>query len=61
MLIVNLNIRGLGGDIKARYLRKIIVGEGAEFVCIQETKTIVFSDARCYSLWGGQQSWMDTQ
>ena len=52
MLIVNLNIRGLGGGTKARYLRSIIGREEAEFVCLQKTKTSELSDARCYNLWG---------
>jgi len=52
MLIINLNIRGLGGGTKAHYLRKIIAREGAEFVCIQETKTMVCTDVICYALWG---------
>jgi len=33
MIIVNLNIRGLGGGTKARYMRHIIGREGADFVC----------------------------
>jgi len=52
MLIFNLNIRGLGGGIKARYLRRVISSEEAEFVCLQETKTEEVTDARCFSLWG---------
>ena len=52
MLIVNFNIRGMGGSIKTSYLRRIIGCEGAEFVCIQETKSKMFSDAKCFSLWG---------
>jgi len=52
MLIINLNIRGLGGGTKAKYLRHIIAREETVFVCIQETKALQFSDARCYSLWG---------
>ncbi|XP_068492295.1 uncharacterized protein [Phaseolus vulgaris] len=52
MIIVNLNIRGLRGSTKARYMRQIIACEGAKFVCIQETKAKVLSDAKCYSVWG---------
>jgi len=52
MLIVNLNIRGLGGGTKTRYLRQLIVGEGAEFVSLQETKTTNFTEGRCFALWG---------
>jgi len=52
MLIVNLNIRGLGGSVKARYLRYIIAREDANFACIQETKVNAITDARCFNLWG---------
>jgi len=52
MIIINLNVRGLGGGVKAKYLRNIIAKEGAEFVCLQETKLTKFSDNRCFSIWG---------
>ena len=52
MLIFNLNIRGLGGGTKARYLKRCIATEEVEFVCIQETKTVEITEARCFSLWG---------
>jgi len=59
MIIVNLNIRGLGGGTKARYMRHIIGREGADFVCVQETKSKELSDARCFSLWGDNKvGWM---
>ena len=60
MLIFNLNIRGLGGGTKARYLRRCIATEEAEFVCLQETKTVEVTDVRCYALWGGQQNRLDS-
>jgi len=34
MLIFNLNIRGLGGGTKVRYLRRCISREGVEFMCL---------------------------
>jgi len=52
MLIVNMNIRGLGGGTKARYIRQIIGSERAEFVCLQETKSKMLTEAKCFSLWG---------
>jgi len=52
MLIVSLNIRGLGGGTKTRYLRRIIASEGAKLVCLQETKTTVITYAKCFALWG---------
>jgi len=50
MIILNLNIRGLGGGTKANYIRHSIAREGVEFVCLQEVKAVVLSDARCFSL-----------
>ena len=52
MIILNLNIRGVGGGTKVRYLRRVIAGEGVDFVCLQETKAKVFTEAKCFSLWG---------
>ena len=52
MLIFNLNIRGLGGGTKVRYLRTCRSLEGVEFMCLQETKTAKVTDARCFSIWG---------
>ena len=51
MIIISLNIRGLGGGTKARYLSHLVSKEGAVFLCLQETKTSSFSDARCFLLW----------
>jgi len=42
MIIVNLNIRGLRGATKTRYLTWIIACEGAKFICLQEKKKQVF-------------------
>jgi len=50
MIIVNLNIRGLGGGTKANYIRHIIAKEGANLLCLQEVKAFVLSNSRCYSL-----------
>ena len=38
--------------LKSCHLNHIVSKEGAEFLCLQETKTPSFTDARCYSLWG---------
>ena len=62
MIVVNLNIRGVGGSSKARYLRHIIACEGAVFVCLQETKAKAFSAAKCYSLWGDNKvGWLHNE
>ena len=39
MLIVNMNIRGLGGSTKARYLRQIIACEGVSlYACKKQSQ-----------------------
>ena len=55
MIVVNLNIRGMGGTIKSRYLSHIIASEGADFVCLQEIKSKVITEAKCFSLWGNNR------
>ena len=55
MIVVNLNIRGMRGTIKSRYLSHIIASEGADFVCLQETKSKVITEAKCFSLWGNNR------
>jgi len=52
MIIINLNIKGLGGGVKAKYLKHIIYKEGVEFLCLQETKVTGFFDFKCVALWG---------
>jgi len=51
MIIVNLNIRELGGGVKAKYIRQIIAKEGADLLCLQEVKASTSLDSRCFSLW----------
>jgi len=56
MIVVNLNIRGMGGGtIKSRHLSHVIASEGADFVCLQETKSKVISEAKCFSVWGNNR------
>jgi len=52
MIIISLDIRGLGGETKMRYVRNLISKEGAKLVCIQETKTNSMLDAKYFLLWG---------
>ena len=41
-----------GGGTKKRYLNHLVAKEGAEFMCLQETKSFSLTDAKCFSLWG---------
>jgi len=52
MKIVSINIRGLGGDVKRKYLRELISKEDPGLFLVQETKLTKLDDSKCYSLWG---------
>jgi hypothetical protein len=53
MIIASINIRGLGGVVKRKYLKELVCKERLDFLAIQETKLDSISDTLCYSLWGG--------
>jgi len=38
MKLISMNIRGVGGSMKRKYLGDLITKEQLDFVCIQETK-----------------------
>lgn len=55
MILISINIRGLGGDIKWKYLKELLNNEQSTFVCIQETKLVHISEERCFALWRSNQ------
>ncbi|KAK2449253.1 DNA-(apurinic or apyrimidinic site) endonuclease [Trifolium repens] len=52
MIVLSLNIRGLGGRVKRRRVRELIREHKVDFIAIQETKMESISENFCYSLWG---------
>jgi hypothetical protein len=54
MIICTFNIRGLGGRVKKKVLRKLVKEEKVEFLAIQETKLEDVSEALVFSIWGGE-------
>jgi len=52
MKIISINIRGLGGGHKWKYLKGILASEGVDMICIQETKLSDLQPSSCYNLWG---------
>jgi len=60
MKIISMNIRGLGGSIKRKYLRDLICKEQVDKICIQETKCFELSRESCYLLWGYNEiNWVE--
>ena len=55
MKIISLNVRGLGGSLKRRYLSDLVSKEQADMVCLQETKCSEFSREKVCLLWGSNE------
>jgi len=51
MKLVSINIRGLRGDVKWKYLKELIGKENPRVIFIQETKLVVLNDYKCYNAW----------
>jgi len=59
MKVVSINIRGLGGVVKWKYLRDRISKENLGLLLVQETKLSNLGASKCYSLWGNNDiSWV---
>jgi hypothetical protein len=54
MIISSFNIRGLGGAVKWNAIKELVRQEKIEFLAVQETKMVTFSDSFCYNIWGGE-------
>jgi hypothetical protein len=54
MIIGSINIRGLGGVVKRKYLKELVTKERLDFIAIQETKLESISDGLCWSIWGSE-------
>jgi len=60
MKIISLDVRGLGGNKKRRYLKELIFKEQVGMVCIQETKCSEFGKENCFNMWGSNEiDWVE--
>jgi hypothetical protein len=53
MIVLTMNIRGLGSRVKRRKVRELVASEKVDFLALQETKLEVVTEALIYGLWGG--------
>jgi len=59
MKLVSINIRGLAGDIKWKYLRELIHKKKVGVLCVHETKLVSLDVAKSFSLWDSNDiSWI---
>ena len=60
MKIISMNIRGVGGSNKKKYLRELIKKEGADLVCLQEIKCKKMVMKEIFKLWGSNEvEWIE--
>jgi len=52
MKLISMNIRGVRGSIKMKYMGDLIQKEHADFVCIQETKCKELGKEEIFKMWG---------
>jgi len=48
---MSLNVRGLMGLVKWRYLHELVKDEGVGMICLQETKMEQINKERCSVVW----------
>lgn len=51
MKLLSYNVRGVGG-VKWKFLKKLIMKEEVQFMCVQETKKEVINEEICHAMWG---------
>jgi len=60
MKLISMNIKGLGGRIKRKYISDLIRKEQVGFICLQETKCEHISKEKCYQIWGSNEiDWIE--
>lgn len=58
MILLSMNVRGLGGGVKKRGIRSIVRKEGLKFLAIQESKLEIVEPRICRAIWGkGDLEW----
>lgn len=53
MIVLSYNVRGLGGRVKRKVIKDLVVDQRVDFLAIQESKLEVVTDTVCRGLWGG--------
>jgi len=60
MKLISMNIRGLGGKIKRKYISELIKKQQVGFICLQETKCEQISKEKSYQMWGSNEiDWIE--
>jgi hypothetical protein len=52
MIVLSMNIRGLGSRVKKRKIRELVCSESVDFLALQETKIEVIEQSLIHAMWG---------
>ena len=55
MKLMTYNVRGLGGRVKRKALKQIVMKEKVEILCVQESKLEVVDQKICKEVWGDSE------
>jgi len=62
MKIISINIRGLRGSVKCKYIKDLIWNEQGRMVCIQETESNNLDLNTLFLLWGTNEiGWVENK
>jgi len=53
MNVITYNVRGLGRGVKWAAIRRVVMKEHIDMLCIQEIKKEKIEKTMCQALWGG--------
>jgi len=53
MIVLSYNVRGLGGRVKRKIVKELVLNHKVDFLAIQESKLEVVTESLCRGLWGG--------
>ena len=53
MNVITYNVRGLGRGVKWATIRRVVMKEHIDMLCIQEIKKEKIEKTMCQALWGG--------
>jgi len=53
MIVLSYNVRGLGGRVKRKIVKELVLNHKVDFLAIQESKLEVVTESLCRGSWGG--------
>lgn len=55
MRMMSFNLRGMGGRVKWKFVKNMVIKEEIQLLCLQETKRETINKETCQALWGDHE------